>query len=262
MTATTLTHDSTTGKPVVPPSVAVWGLPLNPLTLAQTLDLIEPWIAERTPRYLVTANVHYAMLCETDSRLQAVNRGASLIVADGMPLVWASRGRLPERVAGSDLVPALCSRAADRGWRVFFLGAGPGVAAAAADVLRSRYPGLQIVGTESPPFRDLTLEEIEAYAQQVQASRADVLVLSFAMPNGELFMSEHYRKFGAPVTIQAGATLDFVAGRVPRAPRWMQRIGLEWIWRLLREPRRLAGRYWRNAVFVLRMLVSPKRKQG
>lgn len=254
MTAAVPTYDSTTGKPVVPPPVTVWGLPLNPLTVAQTLDLIEQWIAERTPRYLVTANVHYAMLCEGDLRLRAVNRDASIIVADGMPLVWASHGQLPERVPGSDLVPALCRRASERGWRVFFFGAGPGVAAAAADVLRARHPQLQVAGTVSPPFRDLTPAELTAHVEQVQAARTDILVLSFAMPNGELFMAEHFRKFGAPVTIQAGATLDFVAGRVKRAPRWMQRTGLEWFWRFLREPRRLAGRYWRNGIFVMRQL--------
>src|SRR6059058_3958127 len=128
--------------PEVPPPVEVWGLSLAPVTLAQTLDLVDRWIAERTPRYLVTANVHYAMLTAEDPRLAAVNRGAALVVADGMPLVWAARGRLPERVAGSDLVPALCGRAAERGHRVFLLGAAPGVADAAADALRALYPGL------------------------------------------------------------------------------------------------------------------------
>ena len=248
------TIDSTTGNIGVPPAVPLWGLALNPVTVAQTLELIGQWIAERSPRYLVTANVHYAMLCEGDPRLRAINDQASLVVADGMPLVWASRGRLPERVAGSDLVPALCARAAERGWRIFFFGAGPGTAVAAADVLRARHPGLQIVGTVSPPFRDLTTDELAGYVRQVQEARTDVLVLAFAMPNGERFMAEHYRTFGAPVTIQAGATLDFVAGRVPRAPRWMQRAGLEWLWRFAREPRRLAGRYFRNGLFVLRMV--------
>jgi N-acetylglucosaminyldiphosphoundecaprenol N-acetyl-beta-D-mannosaminyltransferase len=255
MDAHSPTFDSNTDSAGVRP-IPIWGLSLTPVTMPQTLDLIGQWVSEKTPRFLVTANVHYAMLCERDAELQAVNRLASMIVADGMPLVWASRGRLPERVAGSDLVPALCGRAAERGWRIFFLGAGPGTAAAAADILRQRHPKLQIVGTESPPFRPLTPDELARYVQQVQAARTDILVLSFAMPNGEKFMAEHYKTFGCPVTIQAGATLDFVAGRVPRAPHWMQRIGLEWFWRFLREPRRLAGRYSRNGMFVLRMMVK------
>src|SRR5436190_10166450 len=154
--------------PAVAPPVEVWGLPLSPVTLAQTLDLMDRWIVERTPRYLVTANVHYAMLAAKDLRLADVNRGAAVVVADGMPLVWAARGRLPERVAGSDLVPALCGRAAERGYRVFLLGAAPGVADAAADVLGARYPGLNVVGTAAPPFRDLTAAETADLVAQVR----------------------------------------------------------------------------------------------
>ncbi|MFO0808799.1 MAG: WecB/TagA/CpsF family glycosyltransferase [Gemmataceae bacterium] len=242
----------------LPPLIEVWGLALAPVTLGQTLDLIAGWVADRTPRYMVTANVHYAMLAEADPRLRDVNRRAALVVADGMPLVWASRGQLPERVAGSDLVPAVCKLAAERGWRVYFYGAAPGVAAEAARRLTERNPGLQVVGTESPPFRDLTPTEIAELADRVRHAATDILVLAFAMPRGELWMAEHYRTLGAPVTIQAGATLDFVAGRQHRAPRWMQRIGLEWAYRFLREPRRLAGRYTRNLWFVARKLVTSR----
>src|SRR5881227_4482988 len=142
-----------------PPPVPVWGLPLAPLTCTQTLDLIDRWVADRTPRYVITANVHYAMLAANDPRLGPVTRGAALVLADGMPLVWAARGRLPERVAGSDLVPALCERAAKVGHRIFLLGAGPGVAEQAAANLRMRYPGVTIAGTLAPPFRDLTPAE-------------------------------------------------------------------------------------------------------
>src|SRR5437660_4376254 len=141
---------------VTPPPVEVWGLPLAPLTMAETLDLIDHWIEDRTPRYVITANVHYAMLADRDPRLGPVTRGADLVLADGMPLVWAARGRLPERVAGSDLVPALCARAAERGHRVFFLGAAPGVADAAAANLCARHPGLVIAGTAAPDLGALS----------------------------------------------------------------------------------------------------------
>ncbi len=226
------------------------------MTLAQTLDLIAAWVADRTPRYMVTANVHYAMLAEDDPRLREVNRGASLVVADGMPLVWAARGKLPERVAGSDLVPAVCRLAAQRGWRVYFYGAAPGVAVEAAHRLTERNPGLQVAGIESPPFRELSPDEIAELAVRVRAANADIIVLAFAMPRGELWMAEHFRTLGVPVTIQAGATLDFVAGRQSRAPRWLQRVGLEWAYRLVRDPRRLGGRYVRNLWFVVRKAVS------
>lgn len=239
-----------------PPPVEVWGLSLAPVTLAETLDLIAGWVADRTPRYMVTANVHYAMLAEADPRLKAVNRGASLVVADGMPLVWAARGKLPERVAGSDLVPAVGKLAAERGWRVYFYGAAPGIADEAARRLTERYPGLQVAGVESPPFRDLTPAEIAELASRLRSANPDILVLAFAMPRGELWMAEHFRTLGVPVTIQAGATLDFIVGRQRRAPRWVQRVGLEWAYRLACDPRRLGGRYARNLWFVVRKLVG------
>jgi N-acetylglucosaminyldiphosphoundecaprenol N-acetyl-beta-D-mannosaminyltransferase len=241
---------------IVPSPVPVWGLPLAPLTLPQTVDLVDDWIADRTPRYVITANVHYAMLAANDPRLGPVTAGAALVLADGMPLVWAARGRLPERVAGSDLVPALCRRAADRGHRVFLLGAAPGVAEQAADNLRTRFPGVPIAGTLAPPFRDLSPAERDELVQTVRAARPDLLFVAFGQPKGELWVAEYYRELGVPVTMQVGATLDFLAGRAPRAPRWLQRVGLEWAYRLLREPRRLTGRYVRNGLFVARKVIK------
>ncbi|HEY1376701.1 MAG TPA: WecB/TagA/CpsF family glycosyltransferase [Gemmataceae bacterium] len=238
-----------------PPPVEVWGLPLAPLTLPETVALIDRWVADRTPRYVITANVHYAMLAANDPRLGPVTRGAALVLADGMPLVWAARGRLPERVAGSDLVPALCRQAADRGHRVFLLGAAPGVAEQAAANLRERFPGVTVAGTLAPPFRDLSAAETDELIRTVRDARPDLLFVAFGQPKGELWVAEHYRALGAPVTMQVGATLDFLAGRVSRAPRWVQRVGLEWAYRLLREPRRLAGRYLSNGLFVARMVV-------
>jgi N-acetylglucosaminyldiphosphoundecaprenol N-acetyl-beta-D-mannosaminyltransferase len=239
-----------------PPPVDVWGLPLAPLTLPQTLDLIDAWIAERTPRYVITANVHYAMLAANDARLQPVTVGASLILADGMPLVWAARGRLPERVAGSDLVPALCERAARSGHRIFLLGAAPGVAEQAAINLQTRFPGIIVAGNLAPPFRDLTPAEHADLIAAVRSAQPDFLFVAFGQPKGELWVAEHYRELGVPVTMQVGATIDFLAGRVPRAPRWIQRIGLEWAYRMLKEPRRLVGRYLHNGLFVMRMMFT------
>ena len=209
----------------IPPPVEIWGLPLAPLTLLQTLDLIDGWIAERTPRYVITANVHYAMLAASDPRLNPVTRGADLILADGMPLVWASHGQLPERVAGSDLVPALCRRAAERGHRVFLLGAAPGVADQAAANLRARFPGVNIVGTIAPPFRELTAAEQADLIAAIRSAMPDLLFVAFGQPKGELWVAEHCRELGVPVTLQVGATLDFLAGRVSRAPRWVHASG-------------------------------------
>jgi N-acetylglucosaminyldiphosphoundecaprenol N-acetyl-beta-D-mannosaminyltransferase len=242
----------------LPPPVWVWGLPLAPLNFAEALAHTERLIRERVPRYVITANLHYAMLTAHEPRLDAVNRGAAFIVADGMPLVWASRlqpRRLPERVTGSDMVPALCSLAAARGYRVFFLGGAPDVAADLGPRLQERFHGLQVAGIEAPPFRPLTAVEQAELFDRIRAARPDLLFVAFGQPKGELWIAEHHRTLGVPVSIQVGATVDFLAGRVPRAPRWQQRLGLEWVYRLYQEPGRLARRYLDNGLFALRMAV-------
>lgn len=237
--------------------VWVWGLPLLPVTFQETLEHIDGLIQAGRPSFFITANLHYAMLTAQDARLPAVNAKAAFLVADGMPLVWASRWRpvrLPQRVTGSDLVPALCARAAERGYRVFFLGGAEGVAEEAVRRLTERYPTLPVAGIEVPPFRPLSPEETEALIARIRATRPDLLFVAFGQPKGELWLAEHCEALGVPVSVQAGGTVDFLAGRIRRAPRWIQRIGLEWAFRLSQEPSRLATRYARNGLFVFRML--------
>ncbi|HYT92612.1 MAG TPA: WecB/TagA/CpsF family glycosyltransferase [Gemmataceae bacterium] len=239
------------------PPLWVWGLPLAPLTFQQTLDRIEDLIRAGKPNYFITANLHYAMLTDQDPRLDAVNRKAALVLADGMPLVWASRwrpARLPERVTGSDLVPALCELAARRGYRVYLLGGSEEVSAEAARKLCERFPGLQIAGVYSPPFRPLSAEEQAALIARIGDARPDLLFVAFGQPKGEFWLAQHCEALGVPACAQIGATLDFLAGRVPRAPRWLQRVGLEWVYRLYQEPGRLARRYGSNLLFAFKML--------
>jgi N-acetylglucosaminyldiphosphoundecaprenol N-acetyl-beta-D-mannosaminyltransferase len=242
------------------PSVApiwVWGVPLIPLTLPQTLDKIAELIAARTPTFFITANVHYAMVTHENPDVAALNNRAAFLLADGAPLVWASRltgTPLPERVAGSDLIFRLSEQAAAKGHRMFFLGGAEGVAQAAADRLTTMYPGLQIVGIECPPFRPATPEEEVALLARIEAAQPDILFVAFGQPKGERWIIRHLDHWSVPVSVQVGASLDFAAGRVSRAPRWMQKIGLEWAYRLSLEPRRLAGRYAKNALFIAKML--------
>ena len=252
---------STPSKVPLPPPVEVWGLPLSPLTFEQTLDAIESLIDAGRPSIVITANLNYAMLTASNRALDRVNRSAALVVADGAPLVWASRRNrtpLPERVAGSDLVPALAGRLAPRGGRVFLLGGAPGVAAEAGAILEGRFPGLKVVGAETPPFRALSAEETTALISRIRDAAPDVLFVAFGQPKGELWLAQHLGQLGVPVSLQIGASLDMLVGRVRRAPQWVRRLGLEWAWRIGTEPRRLGPRYAQNAWFLLRQLVRTR----
>lgn len=244
--------------------IRVLGLDLAPLTLAETLEHIDELIARGEPSYIITANLNYAMICDEDRRLTAINDAAALILADGMPLVWAARAAgtpLPCRTTGADLVPALCSRAAEHGYRVFLLGGLPEAAAAAAAALQARLPDLEVVGVESPIIDDLTREETTALVARIRSARPDILLVALGQPKGELWIAEHYRQLEVPVSMQIGAALDFAAGRVRRAPRWMQRTGLEWLYRLAMEPRRLWRRYVSNGLFLLKCAAIGRSRQ-
>jgi N-acetylglucosaminyldiphosphoundecaprenol N-acetyl-beta-D-mannosaminyltransferase len=237
--------------------VWVWGLPLAPMTRSQTVEAVVELVEAGQPSFFITANAHYAMLTREIPGLQAVNAQAAFVLADGAPLVWASRwkGRpLPERVAGSDLIVDLCGRAARNGYRIFLLGGAEGVAVEAAESLSRRFADIRIVGTECPPFRKLSAEEHAALLDRIRAARPDLLFVAFGQPKGESWIAEHLQELEVPVCVQVGASLDFIAGRVRRAPRRLQRLGLEWAYRMWLEPSRLAPRYARNARFLLSMV--------
>jgi N-acetylglucosaminyldiphosphoundecaprenol N-acetyl-beta-D-mannosaminyltransferase len=228
------------------------------LTYQETLDEVDRLIEQGRPALFITANLHYAMLSARDPRLQALNQKAAFLVADGMPLVWYSRltrRRLPERVAGADLVYSLCRRAAERRHRVFFLGGAPGVAEAAAAELARRYPGLEVAGTDSPRLEALSRQQHAELLARIRRRRPHLLLAALGQPKGELWLSEHLEALAVPVSVQVGASFDFVAGRVARAPRWMQRVGLEWLYRAWREPRRLGPRYFHDGLFLARALL-------
>jgi len=166
---------------------------------------------------------------------------------------------LPERVAGSDLIPKLCTLAAEKGYRIFLLGAAEGVGQEAARKLREKHPTIQIVGVESPPFRPLSEQEESELIQRIHDSGADILVVSFGQPKGEKWIHKHLSRLGVPACAQVGATIDFLAGRVKRSPKWMQGTGVEWVWRLGLEPGRLAGRYLQNMLFLAKRILKRDR---
>jgi N-acetylglucosaminyldiphosphoundecaprenol N-acetyl-beta-D-mannosaminyltransferase len=245
-------------------AVWVWGVPFSPITLAETVAAIGGLIAAGRPSLVITANTHYIMLSEKNADLRTINATAALILADGAPPVWSSRwmgSPLPERVAGSDLIFELTAEAAKKGHRLFLLGGAEGVAEEAARRLVAQDPGLQIVGTACPPFRELTPEEEAALIDHIRAARPDILFVAFGQPKGERWIVRHLQQLGVPVCIQVGASLDFAAGRIRRAPRWMQETGLEWAFRLGLEPKRLFSRYASNAWFIARMIASDLRRR-
>ncbi|TWT48750.1 WecB/TagA/CpsF family glycosyltransferase [Botrimarina hoheduenensis] len=236
--------------------VRLFGMAIHQLTLGAAAEQLLDWCRtdQTSCRYVVTPNVDHVVMHHHRADLRGAYEKAALVVADGAPLIAASRllGKpLPERVAGSDLVPHLFSAAQQRGGqplRLFLLGAGPGVAERAAANVHERWPLVKCVGTYCPP---LGFEHDEAENQRIlaaiAAARPDVLVIGLGAPKQELWVSRFHEQIAARVALCAGATIDFLAGEKKRSPRWMQRMGLEWAHRLLSEPRRLAGRYSRDA---------------
>jgi len=232
-----------------PPRVDILGVGVDASTMAAALGTIEDWISRGEPRYVCVTGMHGVMECQRDEQLRRIHQGAGLVTTDGMPLVWLCRlkgRRNVERVYGPDLMLALCARSVSRGYRHFLYGATPQVLDTLATRLVARCPGLQVVGTYAPPFRAPTAEEEDAILRQIRAARPDIVWIGLSTPKQERWMADHVARLAGPVLIGVGAAFDFHAGLKRQAPRWMQRNGLEWLFRLLSEPRRLARRYLTN----------------
>lgn len=224
---------------------AILGIEFDRVTFLGAIERLEEMIESRRPHYVVTANVDFMVQARRDPELRRILNDAHLTLCDGTPLVWASRllgNPLPERVAGSDLAPRLIGVAAKKNYRVFFLGASPEANAQAVARVRAQFPNLEI-GHYSPPFRPLPEMDHGEIRRRILAARPDLLFVAFGCPKAEKWMAMNYRALGVPVTIGVGGTIDFLAGRLKRAPGWMQRTGFEWVFRLAQEPRRLGKRY-------------------
>ncbi|HXJ23266.1 MAG TPA: WecB/TagA/CpsF family glycosyltransferase [Polyangia bacterium] len=227
--------------------IRIGQLPFDAVDLSGTLDAIEDLVRAGAGGTVFTPNVDHIMVAEKDERFRQAYRRVSLSVVDGVPVLWAARllGRpLPEKVSGSDLVIPLVERAAQRGWPVFLLGAAPGAAETASARLHERFPTLKIVGTDAPRV-DLgsPLEERLAIARRVAETKPDLVLVAFGAPKQEIFCDETLDVLKPAVLVCVGAGIDFIAGVARRAPAWMSRVGVEWLFRLAQEPRRLAGRY-------------------
>ena len=234
----------------------VLGVPLALTDYDGTLDWMDAAIAHRYRAYFCVATVYSVMLCREDPDMRAATLGAEFTVPDGQPLVWAMNALgghdLPSRVYGPELMERACARATDTGARMYLYGGrNQGALVQLALNLRRRFPGLQIVGGYSPPYRELTQEEAEAVAAEINRSRADIVWVGIGAPKQEKWIARMRDRIEAPVMVGVGAAFDFHAGLVAQAPSWMQRSGLEWVFRLVAEPRRLWRRYARyNPRFV------------
>jgi len=226
--------------------IAILGVPFDSVTMDDTVGLVEEMVSSRKPHYLATANVDFTVQALEDEELRRILFDAHLVLCDGTPLLWASRwlgNRLPERVAGSDLVPILIELAARKNYRIYFLGGRPDVTERAVAKIQHDHPGLNVVGWDSPPFAPLLEMEHQKIGDRIRAAKPDLLFVSFGCPKQEKWISMNYRALGVPVCVGVGATVDFLAGEMARAPMWMRRSGLEWSFRLMQEPRRLFHRY-------------------
>jgi N-acetylglucosaminyldiphosphoundecaprenol N-acetyl-beta-D-mannosaminyltransferase len=245
------------GDPAVPPpSVGVLGVPLALTDYERTMDWMDATIQARGKGYICVAATHTVVATQDDPELNAAVQGASLVVPDGQPLVWAMNAlghEIPHRVYGPDLMAKFCERSALTGARMFLYGGrNQGALVQLALNLRRRFDGLQVVGGYSPPFRTLSEEEIDAVVAEINHAKPDVVWVGIGVPKQEKWMAALRDRIDAPVLVGVGAAFDFHAGLVPQAPAWMQSAGLEWLFRLSKEPRRLWKRYLTyNPRFVL-----------
>lgn len=231
---------------------------INNLTMSETVEAIEKMIAEERKSYVVAINVDVVMKIESDPYLKEIVDGADMVLVDGKPLVWISKlhGKpLKAKISGSDLVPLLCEVSAKKGYRMFIIGGKDGIAEQAKRRLEEKYPDIQIVGTYAPPIGfEKDKKELNKINNMISEEKPDLLITCFGCPKQEKWIYENINRYDAKVSVCAGATVDFLAGNVKRAPRWMSEHGLEWFYRFLQEPKRMFGRYFIDDVKIIRLI--------
>ncbi len=229
----------------------ILGVRVHDVTMEEAIRFVEAFIAEGGAHQICTVNPEFVMCARRDPAFFRVLENADLNVPDGVGLIWAGRilkQPLRERVPGVELMEALAARAAEQGWRVFLLGAAEGVADRAAAVLCARYPGLVVAGTFAGSPRP---EDAPAIRERLRKARPDLLFVAYGAPQQDLWIARHQPELGIPVAMGVGGAFDFIAGIVPRAPRWMREAGLEWLYRLIRQPWR-----WRRMLALPRFVLA------
>ena len=240
--------------------IAVLNVLIDVVTMKEAVRRVEQFIDEQKPHLVVTPNAEVIMMANEDKRLAQIINNADLVVPDGAGVVWAARYNgdvMPERVAGYDLVQNLLSVGANRKYRIYMLGGAPGIVEKAKNEAEERYPGVQIVGTRHGFFTKSDEPEI---VSTIKACRPDILFVALGVPRQEKWLSEYRDQIAAPVAIGVGGTFDVMAGTVRRAPLWMQESNLEWLYRLISEPKR-AIRMLALPRFVVRVIINKNKRK-
>lgn len=228
------------------PRIPILGVQVSAVNMDIALQQLQEWITGRDNQYLCVVPAHSIMECVNHPNLLPVFNSAGMVTPDGMAVVWLLKLKghpNVSRVYGPDLMLKSCSSGLEFGWRHYFLGGTPEAQEQLKKTLQTRFPEIQIAGQMSPPFRALIPEEEQAIIDEINAARADILWVGFGSPNQEIWMYNHLGKINVPLMVGVGAAFDFLSGRKRQAPHWIQRIGMEWLFRLMSEPARLWPRY-------------------
>lgn len=235
---------------------------IDNITMYEAVEEIKNLISKRQSAYVVTPNLDHIVIVEEDEEFKEIYQNADLVVADGKPLIWISRflkNPIKEKISGSDLFPRICEMVARHNYSIFILGAAEGVADKAAENLKSRIPTLRIAGTYSPTIGfEKDYDELKKISDIVRDATPDVLAVALGSPKGEKFIYNHLEEYGVPLGISIGATIDFEAGNIKRAPKWMSEAGFEWLFRITQDPKRMIKRYWNDIVKIIPIIKKYK----
>ncbi|MGD0629537.1 MAG: WecB/TagA/CpsF family glycosyltransferase [Terracidiphilus sp.] len=237
--------------------IAVFGLPLDSLTADGAVEAIDGLIGSGGTHQIATANLDFWLNSLADHHLHRIIAGCSLVLPDGMPLVWVSEllgCPLAERVTGVDLVPRLAELSAKKGYGIFLLGGKGDVAERAGKLLEAKYPGVRIIGTYAPTEEEVEQLDQSEIVKRVHAAKPEILLVALGNPKQEKWIWMHRKRLGVPVAMGVGGSFEIIVGDMRRAPRWIQRCGLEWAMRFVQEPSRLGPRYLRDFVGLGRQL--------
>lgn len=231
---------------------------INNFNMNETIKNIEDLIIRKKKSYVVAVNTDVVMKIESDSYLKEITDNADIALVDGKPLIWISKIHkkpVKAKISGSDLIPELCSVAAEKGYTIFIIGGKAGIAKQAEQKIREQLPGIHIVGTYSPPFGfEKDVDEINKINNMISEAKPDIVIACFGCPKQEKWIYENYKKYDAAVSICAGATVDFLSENIKRAPKWMSKHGLEWFYRFIKEPKRLFKRYFVDDVKIVKLV--------